>query len=64
MRERGNDWAVRSHRGRAARQDAAYKWQAPEPQKSFVRYALTAKAQALLDAFAAERGAYPMGGAR
>jgi hypothetical protein len=58
---RGNDWAVRSHRGRAARQDAAIRFQAPEPPETFVRWALTAKAQALLDAFAAEHGAYPMG---
>lgn len=60
----GNDWCVRSRRGRAARQDAAIRFQVPERPEAFVRFALTAEAQRLLDAYLAERGAYPMGGSR
>jgi hypothetical protein len=64
MARDGNDWCVRSRRGRAARQDAAVRFQAPASPESFVHWALTEEAQRLLDAYAAERGAFPIGGAR
>jgi hypothetical protein len=64
MMRTDNDWCVRARRGRAARQDAAIKFSAPERPETFVRWALTPKAQALLDSYASDNGAYPLERAR
>jgi hypothetical protein len=53
-----NDWFVRSHRARAARQDSAIRWQPPEKISDATCFALTPAGQALLDEMDRERSAF------